>query len=65
MKLKVAKLAPRRERDEDRARVIVLEQALADLLEWEQHTGGWEAPCWDRARRLVAQNRRLARKVGA
>lgn len=27
--------------------------ALADLLEWSSIMGGWDAPCWDRARALA------------
>lgn len=30
---------------------------LSDLLEWEQETGGWEAPIWNKARRLLAKMR--------
>jgi hypothetical protein len=30
-----------------------LQSGLRDLLAWEQAMGGWEAPCWDRARRLA------------
>lgn len=28
-------------------------QVLADLMEWESTTGGWFAPCWQRARRML------------
>lgn len=27
--------------------------ALADLLEWCERTGGWEASCWERARETL------------
>lgn len=29
-----------------------LAQCLADLLDWEQHLGGWDAECWKRAKQL-------------
>ena len=29
-------------------------EALADLLEWGEQTGGWEAPCWNKARAAIA-----------
>lgn len=32
-----------------------LREALADLLEWESRMGGFEAPCWARARALLAE----------
>ena len=35
---------------EDEYRAI---QALEDLIEWESTMGGWEAPCWDKARGVV------------
>ena len=28
-------------------------EALRDLLEWAEDTGGWEAPAWQRARKLA------------
>jgi hypothetical protein len=34
-----------------------LVDVLQELIEWDAHTGGWEAPCWNRARALVAQAR--------
>jgi hypothetical protein len=30
-----------------------LRDALASLLDWESRTGGWEAPCWRKARDLM------------
>lgn len=30
-----------------------LRKALADLVDWGAMMGGWEAPCWDRAKRLI------------
>lgn len=30
-------------------------EALCDLVEWAERTGGWEAPCWDRARDAIAK----------
>lgn len=38
-------------------------QALRDLCEWESHMGGWDAPCWNRAKVLlerIAQHERAA-----
>jgi hypothetical protein len=34
-----------------------MEEALSDLLEWAEQTGGWEAPCWTRARALLNEIR--------
>lgn len=31
-----------------------LVQALTDLMAWAEQTGGWDAPCWDRARAALA-----------
>ena len=28
--------------------------ALCALVDWAQNMGGWEAPCWQRARRVLA-----------
>jgi hypothetical protein len=32
-----------------------LVQAARDVLEWVEHMGGWEAPCWERLRRAVSE----------
>jgi hypothetical protein len=29
-----------------------LREVLGELLEWAAHTGGWDAPCWTRAKEL-------------
>jgi hypothetical protein len=34
-----------------------LEKALADLLKWERRMGGFDAPCWKRARDLLNEIR--------
>jgi hypothetical protein len=34
-----------------------MREALADLLEWASHTGGWDAPCWDRAKSVMRRVR--------
>lgn len=44
-------------READSPQVSDLVDALQELIEWDAHTGGWEAPCWNRARALVAQAR--------
>ena len=31
-----------------------LEAVLIELLTWEERLGGWDAPCWRRARKLIA-----------
>jgi hypothetical protein len=31
-----------------------LHAVLVKLLEWEEFTGGWDAPVWKEARKLVA-----------
>jgi hypothetical protein len=36
-----------------------MRDVLAALLEWETQTGGWDAPCWRRAHRLMARLRKL------
>lgn len=36
-----------------------LRDTLAELLEWEARMGGWESPCWDAARSLMASLRQL------
>jgi hypothetical protein len=33
---------------------LALVGALRDLAVWAEHMGGWEAPCWDAARQLLA-----------
>lgn len=45
------------DRPEDRARdaAPAMLEALRDLVEWAERTGGWEAPCWDRARDAIAK----------
>ena len=30
-----------------------MREALADLVEWAAEMGGWEAPCWGRARSVL------------
>ena len=35
--------------DDERQEML---EVLGGLLEWEAQQGGWEAPCWTRARRL-------------
>ena len=30
--------------------------ALQELLVWADHLGGWESPCWDRARAIVERH---------
>lgn len=37
------------------AEAPAMAQALRDLCEWAERTGGWESPCWDRARALLAR----------
>jgi hypothetical protein len=32
-----------------------LAQGLHDLMTWAGWMGGWDAPCWERARRALAQ----------
>ena len=34
-------------------RVNDLCEVVASLLEWSEQMGGWDAPCWNRARRLL------------
>ena len=29
--------------------------ALEELLEWESRMGGWDAPCWEKARAAIAK----------
>lgn len=31
-----------------------LAQVISDLLDWADHTGGWDAPVWERAQRCVS-----------
>ena len=33
--------------------VVELCESIAQLLEWSEQMGGWDAPCWGRARRLL------------
>jgi hypothetical protein len=40
-----------------------LVRAAQDVLEWAAQMGGWEAPCWERLRRAVAE-RLGARREG-
>ena len=35
------------------AQAPAMRDALRDLLAWAELTGGWEAPCWEAARKLV------------
>lgn len=35
----------------------LLRQALADLVEWSAIMGGWDSPCWDRARAALDATR--------
>ena len=35
----------------------LLRQALADLVEWSAIMGGWDSPCWDRARSALDATR--------
>src|ERR1700694_5816874 len=35
-------------------RLAALQGVLARLQDWAAHMGGWEAPVWDEARRLLA-----------
>jgi hypothetical protein len=35
------------------AEAPTMAQALRDLCEWAERTGGWESPAWDRARALL------------
>ena len=34
---------------------VALRRALAALLTWCDHTGGWDAPCWNEARRALGR----------
>lgn len=40
------------------ARVRALLAACDAVLEWERHTGGWEAPCWNELRKAVRRAKR-------
>lgn len=42
------------------AHAPALAGALSALVNWEQNMGGWEAPCWQRARRVLARTTGLA-----
>lgn len=39
-------------------RLAAATEALEDLLAWAEITGGWDAPCWGRAKRTLAKLRR-------
>lgn len=41
----------------------VLLQLVRDLVTWAEHTGGWEAPVWDRARRLVDNSKEASEAI--
>ena len=45
----------------DNARLIasapLLRKALSDLVEWSAIMGGWDSPCWDRARSALDATR--------
>jgi len=49
------------EDDVENARLIEaapqLRDALAALIEWSAHMGGWTAPCWQEAQDLLAKLR--------
>jgi hypothetical protein len=32
-----------------------LQAVLIELLNWEENMGGWDAPVWNRARKLIAR----------
>ena len=36
-----------------------LAQVVSDLLDWADHTGGWEAPIWVHAQCCISEIRRL------
>ncbi len=38
-------------------RVTALRHVITQLLEWESAMGGWEAPVWEQARRVLAWSR--------
>jgi hypothetical protein len=38
-------------------RVDELLAALVDLVEWDERQGGWNAPCWRRARAAIRKAR--------
>lgn len=35
-------------------RLTTLRHVIAELVEWAAATGGWEAPVWERARRVLS-----------
>ena len=37
----------------------LLRQALADWVEWSAIMGGWDSPCWDRARSALDATREV------
>lgn len=37
---------------------LTMFNALVDLIEWEAHMGGWDAPAWKRAKRLLNKIRK-------
>lgn len=43
----------------EKCRPLTPIEALKELFEWDQRTGGWEAPCWGRARRAYEEGRAL------
>ncbi len=35
-------------------RVEALTEPLRDLVDWAENMGGWDAPCWARAREVLS-----------
>ena len=46
---------------DQRQQLTALHACLADLLQWHDRLGSWEAPCWRAAKRLRRQTQAVTR----